>query len=289
MSHLIYLRSFLSVYRHNSISRAADALHLTQPAVSRHIKVLEGRLGCRLFERLPRGLASTPAANELERQVGSHLDALEAVVGISGGKNEGLAGLIHVGSTSGFTKLVLSGLASLPQYGIRLDLQSASPPALLKALAERELDFAVTPARIPHKAIDYDLLYEGPLMLVCAPRWRERLPKSAVPKGLPLIDIQGPLPVLAGFWRAAFGSNPDLPSATVPDYQAALDAAAAGTGLAVVPECLCADMLQTGQLISQNIRAKSQVSIYVARSKGNIAVDRVRVSHQLLTDAARGW
>jgi DNA-binding transcriptional LysR family regulator len=241
------------------------------------------------LERLPRGLASTPAANELERQVGSHLDALEAVVGISGGKNEGLAGLIHVGSTSGFTKLLLSGLASLPQYGIRLDLRSASPPALVKALADRELNLAVTPARIPHKAIDYDLLYEGPLMLVCSPRWRERLPKSAAPKGLPLIEIQGPLPVLASFWRAAFASNPDLPSAIVPDYQAALDAAAAGTGLAVVPECLCTDMLQKGQLISQNIRAKSQVSIYVARSKGNISVDRVRISHQLLAEAARGW
>jgi DNA-binding transcriptional LysR family regulator len=289
MSHLLYLRSFLNVYRHNSISRAADALHLTQPAVSRHIKVLEGRLGSKLFERLPRGLAATPAANELERQVGSHLDALEAVVGISGGKNEGVAGTIHVGSTSGFTKLLLSGLAPLPQYDIRLDLRSAPPPALVKALADQELDLAVTPARIPHKAIDYDLLYEGRLMLVCAPRWRERLPKSAAPKGLPLVEIQGPLPVLASFWRAEFGSNPDLPCAIVPDYQAALDAAAAGTGLAVVPECLCSGMLQTGQLISRNIRAKSQVSIYVARSKASIAVDRVRISHQLLAEAARGW
>jgi DNA-binding transcriptional LysR family regulator len=289
MSHLLYLRSFLSVYRHNSISRAADALHLTQPAVSRHIKVLESRLGCKLFERLPRGLAATPAANELERKVGSHLDALEGVVGISGGKNEGLAGTLHVGSTSGFTKLLLSGFAPLPQYGIRLDLRSAPPPALVKALAAQELDLVVTPARIPHKAIDYDVLYEGPLMLVCAPRWRERLPKSAAPKGLPLIEIQGPLPVLASFWRAAFGSNPDLPSAIVPDYQAALDAAAAGTGLAVVPECFCTDMLQTGQLICQNIRPKSQVSIYLACNKANIAVDRVRISHHLLAEAARGW
>jgi DNA-binding transcriptional LysR family regulator len=271
------------------ISRAADALHLTQPAVSRHIKVLESRLGCKLFERLPRGLASTPAANELERQVGSHLDALEAVIGISGGKNKGLAGLIHVGSTSGFTKLIVAGLASLPQYGIRLDMRSAPPPALLKSLADHELDLAVTPARIPHKAIDYDLLYEGPLLLVYAPRWRERIPKSAAPKGLPLIDIQGPLPALASFWRAAFGSNPDLPSAIVPDYQAALAAAAAGTGLAVVPECLCARMLQTGQLMSQNVRAKSQLSIYVARNKGSIALDRVRISHQLLAEAAQGW
>jgi hypothetical protein len=119
-------------------------------------------------------------------------------------------------------------------------------------------------------------------MLVCAPRWRERLPKSAAPKGLPLIDIQGPLPALAGFWRAAFGSNPDLPSSIVPDYQAALDAA-------VVPGRLCTDMLQTGQLICQHIRAKPQVSIYAARSKGTTAVDRVRVSQQLLAEAARGW
>jgi DNA-binding transcriptional LysR family regulator len=290
MSHLPYLRSFLSVYRHGSISKAAAALHLTQPAVSRHVKVLESRLDCKLFVRLPRGLASTPAANELERQVGSHLDALEAVVGIAGTKNAALAGIVHVGSTSGFTKLVLSGLAPLPQYGIRLDVRYAPPPALVKALADHELDLAVTPARIPHKAIEYDHLYEGELLLVCAPRWRERLPKSAAPKGLPLIETQGPLPALAGFWRAAFGSNPGLPSVTVPDYQAALDAAVAGTGLAVVPECLCSGMLQTGQLISQAAtRAKSRVSIYLARSKGSIAADRVRISHQLLAEAARGW
>ncbi|MDB6100980.1 MAG: hypothetical protein JWO52_979, partial [Gammaproteobacteria bacterium] len=49
------------------------------------------------------------------------------------------------------------------------------------------------------------------------------------------------------------------------------------------------DMLQTGQLISQNIRAKSQVSIYVARSKASIAADRVRISHRLLVEAARDW
>jgi DNA-binding transcriptional LysR family regulator len=114
--------------------------------------VLEGRLGCKLFERLPRGLAATPAANELERQVGSHLDALEAVVGISGGKNEGLAGVIHVGSTSGFTRLILSGFAPSPQYGIRLDLRSASPPALVK-VARSKANIAVDRVRISHQLL----------------------------------------------------------------------------------------------------------------------------------------
>ncbi|KAE8760731.1 LysR family transcriptional regulator [Paraburkholderia madseniana] len=289
MSQLLYLRSFLSVYRHNSISKAADALHLTQPAVSRHIKVLENHLQCKLFERLPRGLASTPAATELERQVGPHLDALQRVVDSAGSKNASLEGIIHAGSTSGFAKLIFSGLATLPQYGIRLDLRSAPPPVLMKALVDGELDLAVTPARIPHKAVEYDLLYEGSLILVCAPRWRERLLRTGAPGGVPLIEVQGPLPALTNYWRVAFGRNPDLPSVTVPDYQAALDAAAAGTGLSVVPECLCSDMLQTGQLIGRNARTKARISLYIARGKGSAGVDRVDVSRQLLLDAARNW
>jgi DNA-binding transcriptional LysR family regulator len=289
MSHLVYLRSFLSVYRHNSISRAAETLHLTQPAVSRHIKVLESRLDCVLFERLPRGLASTPAANELERQVGSHLDALEAVVGVAGAKNEAVAGIVRVGATSGFTKLLLSGLAPLSRHGIRLELSAAPPPALVASLAAHDLDLALTPARIPHKAIDYDLLHEAPLKLVCAPRWRERLSRSGAPKGLPLIELSGPIPSLANLWRAAFGSNPDIPSAIVADYQAALDAAAAGLGLAAVPECLCRTLLQTGQLVCNEVKSAPRVSLFIARNKGSKAMARIDIVQQLLADAARAW
>ncbi|MBP6706143.1 MAG: LysR family transcriptional regulator, partial [Achromobacter sp.] len=84
MSYLLYLRSFVSVYRHSSISRAASTLSLTQPAVSRHVKLLEAHLGATLFTRLPRGLAPTPAAIELERQAGPHLDALEGMLDARG-------------------------------------------------------------------------------------------------------------------------------------------------------------------------------------------------------------
>jgi DNA-binding transcriptional LysR family regulator len=289
MSHLLYLRSFLFVYRHNSISRAAEALSLTQPAVSRHIKVLESRLGCKLFDRLPRGLAATPAGNELERQVGSHLDSLERIVGLSDGKNEALAGIVRVGTTSGFAKLVVSALSSLPEYGIRLDLRSAAPPALLTAVVNQDMDLAVTLARIPHRAIDYELLYEGSLILVCAPRWRERLPKAAAPRGIPLIEIQGPVPVLAHYWRASFSTTSEPPSVIVPDYQAALDAAAGGSGVAVVPECLCADLLQLGRVISHNTPNRPSMSLYAAHSKGGVNVARVRTSLQMLANAAKNW
>ncbi len=290
MSYLLHLRSFISVYRHNSISRAALALQLTQPAVSRHIKILEARLQSQLFTRLPRGLAPTPTAIELERQAGLHLDALEAIIGSGAGRRDALAGVVHVGATSGFSRLLLSALSILSRHAIRLDLRAMPPPALVKALADRELDVAVTLARIPHKGIDYELLYEGRLQLVCAPSFRDRLPKSAAPKGLPLIDLQGPVPPLASFWREAFGCNADLPSAIVPDYQTALEAAVAGGGLAVLPECLCRPPLHAGQLIALPLPKRApQFSLYLARGKGGSSVERVELCCKQLIDAARNW
>ena len=215
MSYLLYLRSFVSVYRHSSISRAASALSLTQPAVSRHVKLLEGRLGATLFTRLPRGLAPTPAAVELERQAGPHLDALEGMLDARGAGGA-LAGVAHVGATSGFIALLLPPLAGLHRRGLRVDLRAMPPPALLSALAERVIDVAVTPARIPHKGVEYQLLHECPQRLVCAPQWSGRLPKSAAPRGLPLIDQQGPAAPLTPYWKQVYARDPEAPALVLP-------------------------------------------------------------------------
>lgn len=54
------LRQFLAVATEGSLSAAADALAMTQPALSKNIQKLEREAGARLFERLPRGVALTP-------------------------------------------------------------------------------------------------------------------------------------------------------------------------------------------------------------------------------------
>lgn len=288
MSYLLYLRSFVSVYRHSSISRAASALSLTQPAVSRHVKLLEARLGATLFTRLPRGLAPTPAAVELERQAGPHLDALEGMLD-SRGAGGALAGVAHVGATSGFIALLLPALAGLHRRGLRVDLRAMPPPALLSALAERVIDVAVTPARIPHKGVEYQLLHECPQRLVCAPQWSGRLPKSAAPRGLPLIDQQGPAAPLTPYWKQVYARDPEAPALVLPDYQTALDAARAGAGLAVAPECLCRDALRAGQLVAApQARRPPSFAMYAARAKGPLS-ERARYCLERLTEAAARW
>lgn len=290
MSYLPHLRSFLAVFRHNSISRAATQLQLTQPAVSRHIKILETHLKTPLFVRLPRGLSATPAAAELERQAAPHLDALEALVGSSAPLPGTLDGVVHVGASSGFTSLVLAALSPVTARGLRLDVRSLTPPALLAALSKKEIDLAISLARIPHAGIEYTLLYEGPRLLVCAPSWRDRLPKSSAPKGLPLIDLQGPVPPLQAYWRDVYGEAADKPVIVAPDFNAALEAAQAGAGLAVLPECLCRHALSAGRLIAvpQPKRAP-QFTLYLAQAKGAANGGRVELCRQQLLDAVRHW
>jgi DNA-binding transcriptional LysR family regulator len=71
-----HLRSFDAVVRHGGYHRAAEALHLTQPAVSRHIRRLEAQLGEPLFRKRGRGVELTPfgarAADELTVALAAH-------------------------------------------------------------------------------------------------------------------------------------------------------------------------------------------------------------------------
>jgi len=59
------LRAFDAAARHLSLTRAAQELHVTQTAVSQHIRNLEDMLGKPLFRRLPRGLALTDEGQSL--------------------------------------------------------------------------------------------------------------------------------------------------------------------------------------------------------------------------------
>lgn len=82
------LHVFSKVYELGSLSRSADAVFLSQPTVSGHIKSLEDELGVRLFDRLGRGVAPTQAAGILygyaQRMLALREEALEAVAEASG-------------------------------------------------------------------------------------------------------------------------------------------------------------------------------------------------------------
>jgi DNA-binding transcriptional LysR family regulator len=86
---------FLAVARARSFRRAAEALHLSQPALSQHVRELEGALGARLFDRLGRAVHLTEAGRILEdhatRLFATLADARHAIADLQGLERGSLA------------------------------------------------------------------------------------------------------------------------------------------------------------------------------------------------------
>jgi DNA-binding transcriptional LysR family regulator len=74
------MRVFLTVYRFQSITVAAEVLDLTQPGVSGALKRLQNQLGQQLFVRDGRGIAPTHLAHEMARQIEPALEAIESTL-----------------------------------------------------------------------------------------------------------------------------------------------------------------------------------------------------------------
>ncbi len=74
---LSHLRSFVTVAKLGHLTRAAETLHLSQPALSGHIKVLEEGFGVTLFERSSTGMALTPSGRRLLTEATQILDAVQ--------------------------------------------------------------------------------------------------------------------------------------------------------------------------------------------------------------------
>ena len=75
----VHLRILREIERHGSLTAAAKALSLTQPALTHTIKKLEARLGTSLWTKEGRQLQLTPAGTYLQREAARLLPQLEHV------------------------------------------------------------------------------------------------------------------------------------------------------------------------------------------------------------------
>ena len=139
------LRVFESAARHLSLTRAAEELHLTPPAVSIQIRQLEGHAGAPLFERAGRGVRLTQAGEEVlvrTREVLAHIrDAEEAIAGLESLERGLLSVAVINAGDYFFPWLVAAFRASHP--GIRVRIAVGNRDELLGRLAAHEVDLAV--------------------------------------------------------------------------------------------------------------------------------------------------
>jgi len=139
------LKVFETAARHLSFSRAAQELHLTQPAVSTQIKLLQQHAGQPLFEQLGKKMYLTPAGDELLRYSRAIIElfrqageAMAARQGASGGTLN--VAVISAGD-SFFPQLLAQFARTTP--GVKLNLGVFNRQQLLQQLADNLTDLAI--------------------------------------------------------------------------------------------------------------------------------------------------
>jgi DNA-binding transcriptional LysR family regulator len=140
-----HLRSFLAIVRFGGYHRAADALHLTQPAVSRHIRRLEEQLGEPLFTRRGRGVQLTPFGERAVTELADVLSAHDrAVVRLQRGHGD--AGPFVLGMIENLVDPVLPDLLGVVRdhlAGRPVQLRVDRSLELVERLRRGEVDAAV--------------------------------------------------------------------------------------------------------------------------------------------------
>jgi len=180
------LKVFESVARLLSFSRAAEELHLTQPAVSTQIRKLEEHAGNPLFEQFGKKIYLTPAGTELlqiSRDIIQQFEAAENAMtqfkGVTGGKLN--VGVISAGDYF-FPRLLAE--FTRRNAGVVLNLTVHNRAELLRELAGNLTDLAIM-VRPPH---DIDTINEAfaphPYVIVASPDHplakRKRIPMSVL-------------------------------------------------------------------------------------------------------------
>ncbi len=242
---------FESSARHESFTKAAEELALTQSAVCRQIANLEEFLDVQLFRRTRRGVKLTEAGQTYSRRVASRLDAVErdtlSVMGNQGTATLELA-LVPTFGTQWLLPRLSGFLKANPQ--ITINLTNRTRPFLF---ADTEFDAAIYFGDGEWSGTEAHFLMKESPVPVCSPG-------LIAPKRELAADEIARLPLLQQTtrpyaWRQWFGSldmrvEHDLNGTRLELFSMLAQAAMHGMGMALIPPFLIRNELESGRLIN---------------------------------------
>jgi len=264
---LDHVEAFLAIARSGGFARGSAALHLSQPATSRRIKLLEAELGAPLFDRLSRGVALTeagraflPHAQAILASMRDGIDAVNAVRGI--GHGTVTLALVGTLASSSLTARLSRLCDQYPDLDLRLRTALSAEVSALVLRGDASLGLRY--GSDPDPGLVSVILYQERLVPVCRPEH---------PLAADGTDLGA---ALAGQRWLSFPSRPGVPA---DPYAAALQQllaahglgaaeilpidsltaqkrmAEAGFGLAILPESSLDEELRTGTLCAINASA----------------------------------
>jgi DNA-binding transcriptional LysR family regulator len=230
---LDHVEAFLAIARSGGFARGSAAMHLSQPAASRRIQLLEAELGAPLFDRLSRGAALTdagraflPHAQAILASMRDGIDAVNSVCGIV----HGTVTLALVGTLASSTLTAQLRQLCQAHPGLDLRLRTALSAQVSALVSRGDAALGLRYGSDPAPGLVSVITYQERLVPVCPP-------------GHPLAEGRAdPIAALAGQRWFSFPSHPEAP---VDAYAAALQQLLAAHGLGA------ADVLPIDSLTAQ--------------------------------------
>lgn len=287
------LVAFESAARHQSFTRAAEELVLTQSAICRQIASLEEFLGLELFRRSRRGVKLTDAGLAYSRKVAAQLDAVErdtlALMGQQGAMSIELAVVPTFG-----TQWLLPRLREFQQLHpeVTVHLTNRTRPFLF---ADTGFDAAIYYGDAEWSGTEAHFLMPESLQPVCSPDLlgeRDSLDGEALLAALPLLQ-QTTRPYAWRQWFNAQGLNVprDMTGPRYELFSMLAQAAAHGMGVALIPPFLIQRELAEGSLVCAHAAAcaSSDKAYYLMIPERKAESAALRAFRDWLLQAARRY
>ncbi|AZS15622.1 LysR family transcriptional regulator [Paenibacillus lutimineralis] len=246
-----WYRSFIAIYKHNSVSEAAKSRIMTQPAMSQHLASLEAEVGEQLFSRAKRRLTPTERGKQLYSQLAPLIESLEEATMELKSPLPPTLKVMRVGASPAmFIERILKQL-SRPDLSIISHLGTADE--LLELLKEDRVDLILTSKKFLSPGIEYVRFIDESFVVV-APAGTE------VPNTVKLkereqwlseqrwISYGLELPIIRRYWREHFKKRPLInPVHIIPSLHLILCAIEEGAGLSLLPTYILEHFKQNEQ------------------------------------------
>jgi len=255
--NLHLLRLFFAVAEHGSFSRAAEALAISQPAVSKGVRALERQVDVTLIERGPRARGRALRLTEAGAALREHARGIFAL-------ERAAAEDIRARALARCGRLVLGASTTvaaywLPPYAaqfarthpqVQLQVRVANTQGIARALIECEVDVALVEGPVDDPRIEASVWQEDELRVVvpaqspAAPRRRAAATDLQAQPWLLREPGSGTREVTERLLRAR-GVRPGR-LIELGSNEAIARAVAAGLGIALLPACVVRELVQTG-------------------------------------------
>ena len=163
------LRSFLSVARTGSLTRAAQAVHVTQPALSQQMRELAGLMGVPLLDRVGRGVELTPAGQELFLSLEPLLGDLELALSAISERSLEIRGTLRIGAIGTYARaLVVPSVSRLlaSHSQLRVQVEELTAAQIDSALQDNRIDVGLAFSDLSRADISQCQLFEETLSLI---------------------------------------------------------------------------------------------------------------------------